>query len=478
LSKRYHIVVIGAGAGGLVTAAGAAAVGARVALVEKNRLGGECLWTGCVPSKAYLKAARVANQVRTASRYGVRVPTDLVVDFEGVVQHMRDVQGAIEHHDDPERFRQLGVDVIEGEAFIEGPHSVRVGDRRLETRAIVVATGSRTRIPPIAGLEDVEWIDHEGIFQIEKHPESMIVLGGGPIGIEQAQVFQRLGTKVSVVELGDRILPRDDPETSEVITDQLTSEGVRFYTKHHPIKVRRQNGEIRLTMEASDGTRTEVGADMLFLATGRQPNVDGFGLQSLGVRIERDGIWTDDYLRTSVKSIYAVGDVNGKYLFTHVAEAEAKKVLRSILSPKKQKMDYTAVGWATYTDPEAAHIGSYEADARRDLGNGLVIGRYDFDQLDRALIDGHGKGFIKIYSDRRGRIYGADVVGPSAGELIQYIGLAMREGIRLPVFCDLVRLYPTLTAGVHRAADHYLGQTFSGSLLQRFLRWWLEKIWR
>lgn len=478
LGKRYHIVVIGAGAGGLVTAAGAAAVGARVALVEKNRLGGECLWTGCVPSKAYLKAAHAAHGVRQASRFGINVGAGFEIDFGAVVRHMRDVQGTIEQHDAPERFRRMGVEVIHAEAHVEGPHTVRIGDRRLETRNIVVATGSRTRVPSIEGLEAMDWIDHEGIFRLTERPDRMIILGGGPIGIEHAQIFHRLGTEVSVVELGERILPRDDPETSRVIAGQLASEGIRLYTKHTPIEVRERGGEIRLTVETGGGGRTEITGDTLFLATGRRPNVEGFGLQESGVRIGRKGIWTDDCLRTSVRSIYAVGDVNGKYLFTHVAEAEAKTVLRSILAPGRRKMDYTTVGWTTYTDPEAAHVGAYEADARRRLGSALVIGRYEFAQLDRALTDAGGRGFIKIYADRKGRIHGADIVGPSAGELIQYIGLAMRHAIRLPVLSRQIRLYPTLTEGIHRAADNHLGQVWNGSFLQKATRWWFDKIWR
>ncbi len=457
----HDIVIIGGGTAGLVTAAGAAALGARVALVERERLGGDCLWTGCVPSKALIAAARR----RYISGRG---------SWAEAASWMRDARTRISKHDDPGRFRAMGVDVVFSPARLAGAGRVEVQDRTLASKRIVIATGSLPTAPPIPGLEDTGYLTHLTAFEQATLPPSITMLGGGPIGLELAQTYARLGAKVTVLELLPEVLPNEDPEVGRFIRERLAAEGVTVRTGFSAVHVVRDGGGPAKVVCGAHGER--IAADELFVATGRRPNTADLEAERAGVTLERGAVRVNARLETTERGIWAAGDVAGRLQFTHVADYMARIVVQNALTPLKAKASYQVVPWVTYTDPEIARVGLTEAEATA-RGERVDVFRSDFADVDRAIVDGATAGFAKIVTRRDGRILGATIVGRGAGELIMEIVLAMRFGIPLPKLAGVIHPYPTMSEIVRQTAGNWYrrryGDTWRGRLLRRVVRWWL-----
>lgn len=466
-ATEYDLIAIGGGTAGLVATAGAAYLGVRPAIVERAALGGDCLWTGCVPSKALIASARLAHAMRDAESLGL-VSAAPKHAFGDVMARMRRARGVVEHHDDPERFRAMGADVHFGTARFVGPDVVDVeGVGRLRSKRIVIATGARTAVPPIPGLEDAGYLDHHTLFETDSLPGRVAVLGAGPIGLELAQVLSRLGADVVVLEREDRILPKEDPDIADALLGMLRAEGIDVRLGVSVERVSHTSDKKTLT--ASDGSETD--ADEILVATGRRASTDGLELEAAGVRTDRGAVVVDDRLRTSAKGIWAAGDVTGGLQFTHVAEYMAKTVLRNALVPGSTRVDYGNVPWVTYTDPEVAHVGLSQAEAE---ARGGTTYSYGFDDLDRAIVDGVARGVVKISADRRGRILGATILGTHAGELILPIVMARRSGLDLADVADTIFPYPTMVEGVKRAASEYQRQRLDGlggTLLKKVVSW-------
>lgn len=486
-TTAYDLVAIGGGTAGLVTAAGAAALGARTALVERDRLGGECLWTGCVPSKALIGSARLAQAFRRAGAFGLEPAEPGIGEGRGVLESVRAVRARIQPHDDPERFRAMGVDVVEGEARFLSPREIEVDGRRIRARKFVIATGSRPAVPPIEGLETTGFFTHETAFEGERLPRSVLVVGGGPIGIELAQAYRRLGATVTVVEMEDRILPREDPELSERLRRILEREGVRVRTGARVRRTERgADGEARVFTEprsaGGDGGSEPEGADdperceAILVAAGRRPNVEALGLDAAGVETGPEGVRVDGHLRTRRRHILAAGDVIGGLRFTHVADHEARAAVRNALfpfPPARARVDYRAVPWCTYTDPALARVGPTEAEARERLGDGVEAFAFDLEELDRAIAERAAEGFVKLVTDRRGRVLAGHVLAPDAGTLIAEVALAVKQRLRVRELSDLVHPYPTMSEAVRKAADAYYR-----SRLTEGTRRWLGRYFR
>ncbi|MCP9487023.1 MAG: FAD-dependent oxidoreductase [Gaiellaceae bacterium MAG52_C11] len=446
---RYDLVIVGMGSGGIVAAEFAAALGLRVAAVERDRIGGDCLWTGCVPSKALLAAAKVAQHMRTADRFGIAA-VEPEIDLSRVWRRIGSVQEAIAATDDsPERFESLGVDLVRGEARLVGPNAVAVGDRLLETRFVLLCTGSKPAVPDLAGLPEAGFLTSESVFELEDPPRSVVVIGGGPIAVELAQGLNRLGVRVTLLQRGERLLPRDEPELTAIVTARLREEGVdvRF-------GVDTQSIEMAVGRKAVLGTangRTERWeAEELLVATGRTPLVDGLGLEDAGVNVGPRGIVVDERLRTSVKSVYAAGDVAGRWLFTHSAGREAGAALRDMFFPGKAK-EIGLVPWCTFTDPELAHVGPTVAEAiERHGGQNVEVSRADLSHSDRARADGTDEGRIVLVA-ARGKLVGAHILAPAAGELIHELALAIRQRLKLRDLAEMTHVYPTIATSVNVA---------------------------
>ncbi len=463
---EYDIVAIGGGTAGLVSAAGAAYLGARAAIVEQTALGGDCLWTGCVPSKALIASARAAHGMRSAAELGL-TPASPEHDFGAVMDRMRAARARVAHHDDPERFRAMGVAVHEGHARFRAPGSLEVeGVGVIRSKRFVVATGAEPWAPPIPGLRDAGFLTNVTLFDTNARPDSLLVFGGGPIGLELAQVYSRLGSEVTVLELLPRVLPKEDEDVAGLVAEALASEGLTIVTGAEVVRVETVSG--RKVAHTKDGRAFT--ADEILVATGRRPNTHDLGLDTVGVEVDK-GIVTDDTLRTTAKGVWAAGDVVGGLQFTHVADYQAKIVLQNALLPLRKKVDYAAVPWVTYTDPEIGHVGLSEEEAG---ARGATTYRYDFSDLDRSIADGETAGLVKISADGKGRILGATVVGAAAGELLTPLTLAITHGLTLPKIAGTIFPYPTKVEGVKRAADAFQRERLEGlggRLLKRVVKW-------
>ncbi|CAN5706910.1 mercuric reductase [soil metagenome] len=449
----YNVVVIGAGTAGLVTAAGTAGLGGRVALIERNKMGGDCLNFGCVPSKALISSARLAQRIREAGKWGLR-NQEPQFEFTEVMQRMRERRAKIAPHDSQERFESLGVDVFRGDARFNSPHEVEVDGRRLRARNFVIATGSRAAIPQIEGLETVPYFTNETVFdELHQKPARMIVLGGGPIGCELGQAFSRLGVKITVLQSGDQLLPPEDSDVGEFMQQQLVAEGIDVRLNAETKRVRQENGRTVATLDSG-----EVSADVLLIAAGRTPNLGSLHLEAAGVKYDEHGIDVNDYLQTSQPHIYAAGDISARLKFTHTADAAARVVVRNILMPVqllRQKVNWNVVPWCTYTEPEVAHVGLGEKQASKE-GVEYDLYRIGVEELDRATVESETAGFAKILT-RKGSatIIGATIVSAHAGELIHEFVVAMNAGVGLGKLAGMIHAYPTFAELARKAGDKY-----------------------
>ncbi|MDQ3387890.1 MAG: mercuric reductase [Gemmatimonadota bacterium] len=467
----YHLVVVGAGTGGLVTAAIAAGLGARVALVERSLMGGDCLNVGCVPSKAMLRAARAWADARDAQgRFGGPA-AEGEGDFGSAMEGMRRVRAEIAHVDGAERFRGLGVDVFFGEARFTATDAVDVGGEQLHFRRAVIATGSRPTVPPITGLQESGYLTNETVFSLTRLPERLVVLGGGPIGCELAQCFARFGSRVTLLERDDRLLAHDDADAARIVEEALRADGVEVWLGAE-VEGAGRSGEETTVRFRRGGAAGSVACDELLAAVGRAPNVEDLGLEAADVRFGKGGVEVDERLRTSNASIFAVGDVCTRYRFTHMADAHARLVVRNALFYGRGRVDRLVVPWCTYTSPELAHVG-ISADTVRERGEKIQTLTLPFAEVDRARLEGDGDGFLRIHLERGSdTILGATLVGEHAGEIISQITQAMVAGVGLEKLGEVIFPYPTRADIVRRAADRYrrgkLTSTVEGVLAAYF----------
>lgn len=446
-ARRYDLLIVGMGSGGMTAAEFGASLGLKVGVAERGRVGGDCLWTGCVPSKALLASAKAAHTMRHADHYGIE-PCEPRIDTARVFSRIRSVQQAIATSDDsPERFEdELGVEILRGDARLTGPHSARVGEEEVEARFILLCTGSRPAVPPIDGLEAAGFFTSETIWDVPVPPASLVLIGAGPIAVEMAQAFSRLGVPTTVLEQAPGILARDEPELAARVADRLRDEGVDLRVGVQIERVSVQDG--RKVVHAGGETWT---AEEILVAAGRAPNVEGLGLEDLGIGVGPRGVVNDERLRTSVDSVYAAGDVAGHYLFTHSAGYEAARAVRNMFFPGSARGAYS-VPWCTFTDPELAHAGLTEAEARdRHGADDVEAHMQELTHSDRARAEGAEDGAIKLVT-AKGKLVGAHVLAPAAGELIHELALAIDQGLKLADLADVIHVYPTLSIGVQQLA--------------------------
>ncbi len=473
----FDMVVIGGGAAGLTAAGLAASLGAKTALVEARKLGGDCTWYGCVPSKTLLKAAKIADHIRTADRYGL-LASKPSFDFAKVMDHVHAVQESVYREADaPPIYEKLGVKVVIARASFLDRHRIElIGEqgarRELSSRFFAIATGSAPLIPPIEGISTVKYLTNETVFSISDLPTKLIVVGAGPIGIEMAQALRRFGSEVVVIDVERRILPREDPELAELLKQTLGFEGIQFILGSPVKRVGGSGQAVRVAVESGSPPSTAtLEGDAILLAAGRRAQVDGLNLHSIGVQTTKAGILVDQHCRTSVANIFACGDVTGLYHFTHMSEHMAKVAVTNAILHLPVSLDTKNVPWCTYTDPELAHVGASEDDLKkREIGYDVY--RFPFTKIDRAITDSETTGMIKVLAKRwKGTIYGASILGTNAGDMISEYALAMRNKLSLRRIADTIHPYPTYALGNRRAADQWYVRKQSRTLVR-----WLQLI--
>jgi len=459
----YNLVVIGAGTGGLVAAAGSAGLFAKVAMIENNLMGGDCLNVGCVPSKALIKCAEVAHAAKTAEEFGVEIIGEVKVNFGKVMERMRKLRAGISHHDSAERFsRELGVDIFLGWGKFTSPNTVEVNGKSLRFKKAVIASGSQAAVPPIEGMQDVPYLTNTSIFNLTVLPRRMIAIGFGPIGLELAQCMCRFGSQVTVLGRSGKILPKEDEDAAEIVYQSMLRDGMDFMfnvkfvrVTHDPPAEGQEYGTIKLHIE-HDGQAKVIEAEALLLGTGRKPNVEGMDLEVANVHYNtRQGIVVNDHLQTSNKNIYAVGDCCTKYQFTHVADFMARIVIRNALFFGRAKFSSLLIPWSTFTSPEVAHVGYYPHDLEEQ---GIQFTTYtkNFGDVDRAILEGETEGFVKIHCKKGSdTILGATIVGPSAGDMISEISVAMQNKVGLSSIATVIHPYPTKAEAIRQAGDLY-----------------------
>jgi pyruvate/2-oxoglutarate dehydrogenase complex dihydrolipoamide dehydrogenase (E3) component len=468
----YDLVVLGGGAGGLNVATAAARVGARVALVEKYHLGGECTHSACVPSKALIQAARLAHQVRSAGEYGIKVGTP-EVDFAAVMGRVREVVADFAGGDSGESLKARGIDVYRGSPAFEAYDTIVVdGQTRIHGHRFVIATGSRPAVPPIPGLAEAGYLDNVSVWDLEERPESLAIIGAGPVGMELAQAFARLGSKVTVLTDTDRILPREDPAVSARVESILAAEGIAFHTGVEITGVQVRDGrKVVRFRKGAKGDTFEAARTHLLVAAGRLANVEGLNLEAVGVHGDSEhGIEVDEYLQTRTRHIYAVGDVIGHHQWTHAAEREAAVVLQNAILRLSKRVDFSAVPRATFVDPEVASVGQTEAEARAEDPD-LRVFRVELADVDRARIDGATAGFAKVVASPAGRVLGASIVGPEASAVLQEFVIAMEHGLTLADLSNIVHTYPTYSGLARALANQFQATKLEKGYVQTALRW-------
>lgn len=472
-APRYNLVVIGGGTAGLVSAIGAAGLGAKVALIEKHFMGGDCLNVGCVPSKAIIRAARAIASVREAAEFGVNVPAGATADFGKVMERMRRLRADISPHDSAKRFTEFGVDVFLGAGKFTGPDTIEVGGQTLRFAKAVIATGARAAAPPIPGLKDVPYLTNETLFSLTELPKRLGIIGAGPIGCEMAQSFARFGSEVFLIEATHGILPREDQDAANIVREQMARDGVKLLCCGKDLKLSKSAGGVRLQVE-SHGKGYHVEVDQLLVAVGRAPNVEGLGLETVGVEFDKKGVKVNDRLQTANPRIYACGDICSPYQFTHAADFMARIVIQNALFKGRAKSSSLIIPWATYTSPEIAHVGLYEKDAK---AQGIEVDTFTqvLSKVDRAILDGETEGFVRVHV-RKGtdEIVGATVVATHAGELIGELTLAMKGKLGLKTIGATIHPYPTQAEAIRKTGDLFNRTRltpFVKKLMNRWLAW-------
>ena len=452
---RYNLVVIGSGTAGLTAAGGCAAVGGRVALIERHLTGGDCLVSGCVPSKGIISAARVAATVQRASEYGVRVPPGTTVDFAAAMERMRRLRARIAPADSVHHLKEAGVDVFLGEGCFTGPDTVEVDGMTLRFARSVIATGGRAEVPPIPGLKEAGYLTNETVFQLTALPQRLVIIGAGPIGCEMAQTFRRFGSRVSLIHNAGHILNREDADAAEIVQQTFVREGIQLLLSAKTLRVERRDGA-RVVVVEQQGRSAEIVCDAILVSAGRAPNTEGLGLEAAGVQYDKSGVKVNDFLQTTNPRIYAAGDIACPLKFTHTANALGRMAMVNALFWGRNRMSSMVVPWCTYTDPEIAHVGLYEpqAKARGDQVTTLTVPLSD---NDRAILDGEDEGFVRVHLKQgTDQMLGATVVAAHAGDLLTYFTLAMTNGKGLSSLANAIYPYPTQSEVIKRLANVHL----------------------
>jgi len=448
---NYDLIVIGGGSAGLVAAMFAKGLGKKTAIIEKNKLGGDCTHHGCVPSKAFLNSAHLGENIKNLKEFGLTMDTS-TLDTSKVMQHVRQIVSAVYYEETPEVFRDKGIDVIEGEAFFKDSQTIAVDGREYTASRFIIATGSRPFIPEIKGLDSIDILTNENIFNLNRLPLSVAVLGGGPIGLELASGLNSLGVDTAIIEMSERILPREDEELSELLRAKLTGDDLKILTDTKVVSAEQKNGYVSLF---SEGQVDVVHAERVLVAVGRKPNTEGLGLEKAGVEYDSKGIKVDKYLRTTSKNIYAAGDVVSPYQFTHAADYEAVTAARNALLPFRKKTDYSNIPWCTYTSPELARCGLTEKEAADKYGRDKIrVFKYSCSQVDRAVTDSATDGMAKYITDKKGRLLGIHILGARAGEVIHEPMLAKKFKIPFHKISEMIHIYPTYSYAVRQPAKY------------------------
>jgi pyruvate/2-oxoglutarate dehydrogenase complex dihydrolipoamide dehydrogenase (E3) component len=463
MSEGFEVAVIGGGTAGLGAAQVTAAAGHRVLLVEAGRLGGECTWNGCVPSKSLIEAARHAHAIARAESFGIRAG-EVAVDFPRVMARVHETIERIARYEDASHLAAAGVTVRSGRATLAGPSDLRVDGEPVAARRVILCTGSRPAIPPVPGLDQVPYLTNETVFDLTTRPRHLLVIGAGPIGLELAQAFRRLGSEVSVVDVVDSLLPREDPDIARIAGDLLADEGVRIRLGVTVEAAEFEGGTHRLRLRR-EAEQLILEGDALLVATGRRPNVEGLGLEAARVRVERRGIAVDERMRTSTLGILAAGDVTGILPFTHAASYQGRIAAATAIG-QRRRADYRVVPWVTFTDPEIAHLGLTEPEARRQHGDDITVARLPYTAVDRAVIQGEVRGLIKVITHGRpvlgnlggGEVLGAHLIGPGAGDLVHEFAVAMQARAFAGRLAQTIHAYPTMALGVQQAAAQLFPQ--------------------
>ena len=471
-APRYNLVVIGAGTAGLVTAAGAAGLGAKVALIERGLMGGDCLNVGCVPSKCVIRSSRVLGDISVAKELGIHVPAGTTVDFPAVMERMRKLRARISHHDSAHRFHdQLGVDVFLGDGRFGGPDTIEVGGKTLRFKRAVIATGARAVHPPIPGLAEAGFLTNETVFSLTERPKRLAVIGGGPIGCELAQAFYRLGCEVTLFHNAGHILNREDADAAAIVQRTFTREGVQLVLDSCFSRVER-TADGKVLHFTARGQRGTVTVDEILVGAGRAPNVEGLNLEGAGVHYDKHkGVTVNDHLQTANPRVYAAGDICMDYKFTHAADAAARIVIQNTLFFGRKKLSALTVPWCTYTDPEIAHVGMYERDAEK---RGIEVHTFTaaMKDVDRAIADGEEEGFVKVHVKKgTDRILGATIVARHAGDMINEITLAMVGKLGLGTLATVIHPYPTQGEAIKKVADAYNRTRLTPTVKNVFQRW-------
>jgi pyruvate/2-oxoglutarate dehydrogenase complex dihydrolipoamide dehydrogenase (E3) component len=470
-APRYNLVVIGGGTAGLVTAAGAAGLGARVALIERYLLGGDCLNVGCVPSKAVIRSSRVVGDIRAASALGVRVTGAVEPDFGAVMERMHGVRARLSHHDSAERFNGLGVDVFLGDGRFTGPDTVEVNGARLRFKKAVIATGARAYHPEVPGLSEGGFLTNETVFELTGRPRRLAVIGAGPIGCELAQAFRRLGSEVTLFHTGGHILNREDADAAGIVQRAFVDEGIHLVLDARLTRVERAADGKVLHGETPRGP-VRVAVDEILVGAGRVPSVDGLGLETAGVAYDRrDGVTVNDRLQTTNPRIYAAGDICMSEKFTHAADFAARVVIQNALFMGRKTLSALTIPWCTYTDPEIAHVGLYERDAEK---RGIATDTYlrPFSEVDRAVVDAEENGFVKVHVRKGGdKIVGATIVARHAGEMINELTLAMTAGVGLGRLASVIHPYPTQAEAIRQVGDMFNRTRLTPTIKKVFAAW-------
>lgn len=474
---RYNLVVIGAGTAGLVSAAGAAGLGARVALIERHLMGGDCLNVGCVPSKGLIRASRAIHDHRDGGMFGIGGDKG-GIDFRRVMERMQRIRAEISVHDSARRFRdELGIDVFLGEGRFTGRDSIAVNGKTLHFSRAAICTGGRAAAPPLAGLEEAGYLTNETVFSLTTLPPRLAVIGAGPIGCELAQAFARLGSKVTMLQRSDRILPREDPDAADILLQRFAKEGIEIRFQAGIDKVSRQ-GEKKVITFTQEGKSFELAVDEILVGIGRAPNVEGLDLEAAGVDCHKTGVRVDDRLRTTNPRIFAAGDICSPYKFTHTADAQARILIANALFQGRQKVSGLVVPWCTYTDPEVAHAGMNEQEAR-EKGHKVMTLTVPLSEVDRARLDGETEGFARVHLKKGSdRILGATIVARHAGEMISELTLAMTASTGLSAIAKTIHPYPTQAEVIKKLADAYNRSRltpFIKKILSAWLRWQRRK---
>ena len=473
-ADRYNLVVIGAGPAGMVAAHAAAALGAKVALIERELLGGDCLNIGCVPSKTIVRTSRLYAEMRSAEHYGAQIPADIRVDFAAVMQRMRRVRARISRVDSIERLSAAGVDVFFGEARFTATDALTVDGARLRFRKAMIATGARPDTPSIPGLVEAGFLTNENVFDLTELPRRLLVIGGGPLGCELAQVFCRFGAKTTIAQDMPLFLPKEERDAAQILSEAFARDGIEVRLNTQAVRVRVEDGQ-KLVDLVSDDYKSTVAVDAILTGTGRLPNVEGLNLEAAGVECDAiTGVRVNDFLQTSNPRIYAAGDACLEHKFTHTADASARIVVQNALFLGRQRLSALTIPWCTYTDPEIAHVGLYVRQAR-DQNIAVKTFTIPMHDVDRAIADGEETGFAKVHvKERTDRILGATVVASHAGDMINEITLAMVAGIGLRTLARVIHAYPTQAEAIRQAADAYSRTRLTPtihSLLRRWLAW-------